>query len=64
MLHAVESYHGERHAVDLMFVFGLVLPEGTVPIETDRQTERQTDRQAERQTDRHQHQPASSITPK
>lgn len=25
------SYHGERHAVDLMFVFGLVLSEGTVP---------------------------------
>lgn len=24
-------YHGERHAVDLMFVFGLVLSEGTVP---------------------------------
>lgn len=25
------SYHGERHAVNLVFVFGLVLSEGTVP---------------------------------
>lgn len=25
------SYHGECHAVDLVFVFGLVLSEGTVP---------------------------------
>ena len=25
------SYHGERHAVDLVFVFGLVLSEGAVP---------------------------------
>lgn len=25
------SYHGQRHAVYLMFVFGLVLPEGAVP---------------------------------
>lgn len=24
-------YHGERHAVNLVFVFGLVLSEGTVP---------------------------------
>lgn len=32
------SYHGERHAVDLVFVFGLVLSEGTVP-EKERQTE-------------------------
>lgn len=25
------SYHGKRHAVNLMFVFGLVLSERTVP---------------------------------
>lgn len=25
------TYHGESHAVDLMFVFGLVLSEGAVP---------------------------------
>lgn len=25
------SYHSERHAVNLMFVFGLVLSERTVP---------------------------------
>lgn len=31
-------YHGERHAVDLMFVFGLVLSEGTVP---EREKERE-----------------------
>lgn len=33
------SYHGERHAVNLMFVFGLVLSEGTVP-EQERERER------------------------
>lgn len=32
------SYHGERHAVNLMFVFGLVLSEGTVP-EQERERE-------------------------
>ena len=32
-------YHGERHAVDLMFVFGLVLSEGTVP-EQEREREK------------------------
>lgn len=25
------AYHGERHAVNLVFVFGLVLSEGAVP---------------------------------
>lgn len=34
------SYHGERHAVNLMFVFGLVLSEGTVP-EEERERERE-----------------------
>lgn len=27
----MSSYHGERHPVNLMFVFGLVLSEGAVP---------------------------------
>lgn len=35
------SYHGERHAVNLMFVFGLVLSEGTVP--GQEREERETD---------------------
>lgn len=35
------SYHGERHAVNLMFVFGLVLSEGTVP--GQERGERETD---------------------
>lgn len=39
--HVHVSYHGERHAVNLMFVFGLVLSEGTVP-ERERR-DRQTD---------------------
>lgn len=36
------SYHGERHAVNLMFVFGLVLSERTVP-----KQRREGDREAE-----------------
>lgn len=35
------SYHGQCHAVNLMFVFGLVLSEGTVP-EQERERERET----------------------
>lgn len=32
LLYSVDvSYHGERHAVDFVFVFGLVLSEGTMP---------------------------------
>lgn len=36
------SYHGERHAVDLMFVFGLVLSEGTVPKTEETESEMMT----------------------
>lgn len=35
-------YHGERHAVDLMFVFGLVLSEGTVPEQEKEREKRDT----------------------
>jgi len=31
----VVSYHGKGHAVNFMFVFGLVLPEWTVPMRTE-----------------------------
>lgn len=27
------SYHGERHPVDLVLIFGFVLPERAVPVE-------------------------------
>lgn len=35
------SYHGERHAVNLVFVFGLVLSEGTVPEQERGERDRQ-----------------------
>lgn len=37
------SYHGERHAVNLVFVFGLVLSEGTVPEQENRERKMYTD---------------------
>lgn len=41
------SYHGERHAVNLMFVFGLMLSERTVP-EQRREREKEGQRVSER----------------
>ena len=41
-------YHGEGHSVDFVFVFGLVLSEGTVPGERGKERERQ-ERERERE---------------